>query len=239
MYIVRLDEVNSTNLYAKANIASLSDKTIIIADKQTSGRGRFDRKWVDLGQGNIFMSIILKPSDKFSDVYTNMTQYLSVVLCKTLEQYGLSPCIKWPNDVLVSNKKIAGILSETVMQGNNFKGLVLGVGINLNSSEEAVKQIKDKEVTALNIELSCVVDKEEFLNKLLNNFFENYDNFLEKGFVTIKNDYLNRAYFLNREISVKVFNETKSGIAKSVSDNGELVLEKDDKELVLTMGDIL
>ena len=74
MNIIRLDEVNSTNLYAKSNLSNLPDKTIVIANRQTAGRGRFDRVWVDLGSGNIYASIILKPSETFSSVYPNLTQ---------------------------------------------------------------------------------------------------------------------------------------------------------------------
>ena len=114
MSIIKLKEVNSTNLYAKEHLSELADKTVIIADRQTNGRGRFDRVWVDLGGDNLFMSIVLKPSDKFLNVYPNLTQYLSVVVCKVLEHYGLQPNTKWPNDVLIKGKKISGILSETV-----------------------------------------------------------------------------------------------------------------------------
>ena len=153
MNIIQLEEVSSTNLYAKENLDSFEDKTVIIAISQTSGRGRFDRKWVDLGEGNLFMTIALKPSNSFEEVYANLTQYLSVVLTKILEEYGLSPKIKWPNDVLVNDAKISGILCETVMQGTNFKGLVLGIGVNLNADKGDLKQIKEKVATALNIEL--------------------------------------------------------------------------------------
>ena len=74
---------------------------------------------------------------------------------------------------------------------------------------------------------------------MVSEFFKTYEKFLETGFVMIKKDYLNKACFLDKDISVQVFNEKKSGKVKCVNDFGELVLEKDDKELVLTMGDIL
>ncbi len=238
-HIMQLEETDSTNSYAKANLPILSDRTIVSALKQTHGRGRFERAWVDLGSENIFMSLILKPSDEFKPLYANLTQYFSVILCEMLEQYGLKPQIKWPNDVLVDGKKISGILSETVMQGQNFKGLVLGAGINLNAQKEDLAKITDKEVTALNIEVGHFIDKNEFLDKLLERFFENYDEFLNKGFVMIENDYIKRACFLGKEISVKGFSDTKTGFAKTVNSEGELVLEKDNKEFVLTIGDIL
>lgn len=237
--IIELDEVASTNLYAKANLSDLADRTVVCADKQTAGRGRFQRAWVDLGCGNIFMSIVLKPSSVFKPLYTNITQYLSVVLCQVMEEYGLTPEIKWPNDVQIKGKKIAGILSETVVQGQNFKGLILGAGINLNAKQEDLSLIKDKEVTALNLELGKNIDKMEFLNKLLDKFFENYDNFLSKGFSLIEKDYISRTCFLGKEISVKGFDKTVSGFAKCINSAGELVLSQDDKEILVTMGDIL
>lgn len=234
-----IEEVDSTNLYAKRNLAELDDGTVISAQRQTNGHGRFDRAWVDLGEGNIFMSLVLKPSDSYSEVFPNLTQYFSVILCEILEEYGVIPQIKWPNDVLINGKKIAGILSETVVQGQKFKGFILGAGINLNACEKSVSQIKDKEVTALNLETGKIVDKSEFLEKLVNKFFKNYDEFLQKGFGLIENSYMRRACFLGKEISVKVFNETKNGIAKEINDCGELVLLEKDKETILTMGDIL
>lgn len=240
MNIIQLEEVSSTNLYAKENLDSFEDKAVIIAISQTSGRGRFDRKWVDLGEGNLFMTIVLKPSNSFEEVYANLTQYLSVVLTKILEEYGLSPKIKWPNDVLVNDAKISGILCETVMQGTNFKGLVLGIGVNLNADKGDLKQIKEKVATALNIELEReYVDKNLFTEKLLNEFFKNYEEFLKQGFLMIKKEYIERCSFLGKEISVKVFNDKKSGIAKTINDNGELVIEKNNDEFILTMGDIL
>lgn len=241
MNTIILDEVDSTNLYAKHNLASLEDKTIIIANNQTSGRGRFDRVWIDLGEDNLFLSFVLKPSDSFKDVYANLTQYLSVILVNVLEEYGLSPSIKWPNDVLIDGKKIAGILSETVMQGNKFNGLVLGIGVNLNSEKSNLSLVKDKKITALNVELDREhVDKKLFYEKLVNEFFKDYDNFLEHGFMLIKEKYINKCNFLGKQVSVQVFDEKKSGIAKYINDSGELVLQNHKKEeFVLTMGDIL
>lgn len=256
MYITELEEVSSTNLYAKANLADIADRTVISANRQTAGRGRFERAWVDLGCDNIFMSLVLKPSSDFKPLYANLTQYFSVVLCKVLEQYGLKPEIKWPNDVQIGGRKIAGILSETVVQGQNFKGLVLGAGINLNANSEDLAKVTDKEITALNLELSnqqssfdtslllsegdgVKVDKQRFLDELLEKFFEDYDKFLQMGFVAIEKDYIERACFLGKNISVKGFNNIVSGFAKSVNQAGELVLVQEGKDITVTMGDIL
>lgn len=240
MEIIQLDTVNSTNSYAKLNIDTLHDRTVIHALHQTSGRGRLNRSWVDLGEDNLFMTIVLKPSDTFNEIYPNLTQYLSVCLCKVLEKYGLNPQIKWPNDVLINGKKIAGILSETVIQGSKFKGIILGIGVNLNAKQEDTNSIPDRVVTSLNLELNKKVDRQAFLQKLLEEFFANYDEFLSKGFIFIKDFYIKKICFLNKEIKIQVFNKIKEGLAQSVNNNGELVLlDKENKEFVLTIGDIL
>ena len=239
MKVIKLEKVDSTNNYAKLNIENFADKTIIHALSQTSGRGRLNRSWVDLGEGNLFMSFVLKPSDTFNEIYPNITQYLSVVLCKVLESYGLKPEIKWPNDVLIDGKKIAGILSETVMSGNILKGIVVGIGVNLNSNNDSISSIPDKVATSLNLEIGKDVDLDVFMNELTEEFFKNYDAFLENGFEFIKHDYIIRNCFLNKELNVQVFDNVETGLAKSINDRGELVLLKDDKELVLTIGDIL
>lgn len=240
MNIIYLDEIDSTNSYSKINFDNFEDKTVISASVQNDGRGRYDRKWVDLGEGNLFLSIILKPSNDFKQVYASLTQYLSVILCHILEDYGLKPSIKWPNDVLIDDKKIAGILCETVMPKNIFKGLVLGVGVNLNAQKDDLLLIKDKKATSLNIELGREYeDKKLFTEKLLSAFFKDYESFLNKGFLFIRHDYLNACKFLGKEVCVNIFNEKKCGKAKDINNLGELVLEHKNKEIVLTMGDIL
>ena len=238
MYTIHLEEIDSTNLYAKANLEKLPDKTIIYAERQTDGRGRLQRSWTDLGKENLFLSFVLKPSTSFAEIFSNLTQYLSVVLCQILEEYGVKPQIKWPNDVLINNKKIAGILAETVMQGNNFKGLVLGIGVNLNTDLKSLETV-DKAATSLNLEIGKNIDINNFRNKLTCKFFENYYIFLTEGFEYIKKYYINHANFLDTEICVQLFNEKKTGTAESITDKGELVLRQNNNQLILTMGDIL
>ncbi len=239
MNTVYLERVESTNLFAKSNLHDLADCTVVHAKEQTAGHGRMQRKWVDLGEGNLFMSFVLKPSNSFNEVYSNLTQYLSVVLCDLLDEFGVSAEIKWPNDVQVNGKKLAGILSETVMQGHEFKGLVLGIGVNLNAEKSAVEAIPDKAVTSLNLETGSYINLDDFRCRLTDRFFAGYKEFLNTGFPMIKEKYVRRACFLNREITVKVFNDDKKGVAKSITEKGELILANNNKEFVLTIGDIL
>ena len=239
MDLLYLEEVESTNKYAKDNISNLADKTVIYTSNQTAGRGRLQRKWNYLGKDNIYASIVLKPSCEMKEVYSNLTQYLCVVLSETFEEYGVKPTIKWPNDIQIKGKKISGILAEGVNGKNGLEGLVLGFGVNLNCEEKLLNEI-NQPATSLNLEIGMEIDKEKFLKTLLDKFCLRYDKFIEEGFLLIKKDYIKKAGFLDKEVTVRVFDKTVDGIAKDITDNGALKLvDKDGNEHVLLIGDIL
>ena len=107
MKFVFLEEIDSTNKYVKENLEELADKTVVYANSQTAGRGRMQRVWNPNSGDNIYASIVLKPSTDLKEIYSNLTQYLSLVLAETIEEYLNSeaivyPKIKWPNDVRIN-----------------------------------------------------------------------------------------------------------------------------------------
>jgi BirA family biotin operon repressor/biotin-[acetyl-CoA-carboxylase] ligase len=161
MNIIYLEEVDSTNAYARRNLESLPDKTIICALRQSSGHGQFGRKWVDLGPENLFISIIME------QLQPDLTFFAANALCEILAQYGVSAQIKEPNDVLVNGKKIAGILAETVTRGSKTSSVVLGIGVNLNARKQDLALVTDQPITALNLETGTAIEREEFLHILL------------------------------------------------------------------------
>lgn len=241
MELLYLETVDSTNKYAKEYIKELSDKTVVYTYNQTSGRGRLERKWNYMGKDNIYASIVLKPSSQMKEVYSNLTQLLCIVLAEVMEEYNpiYPPKIKWPNDIRVNGKKISGILAEGVNNGKHFDGLVLGFGVNLNVKKEILDKI-DQPATSLNIETGKVIDKDDFLKKVLERFCLLYNSFIEEGFLLIREDYKKRAEFLNKEVAVKVFDKTYEGKAVDVTKNGALKLvDKNNQEQILYIGDIL
>ncbi len=239
MNLVFLEEVESTNKYAKEHIDEYANMTVIYTDNQTAGRGRLNRVWNYMGKDNIYASIILKPSDTMKEIYSNLTQYLCVVLAQVFEEYGVIPKIKWPNDIKINSKKISGILAEGVIENGKLKGLVLGFGINLNTKKEILDKI-NQPATSLNIETGMVIDKQNFLKKVLEIFCLRYDSFIEQGFILIKDEYVRRASFLNKEVTVKVFENEISGKAIEITNNGALkLLDKNMNEHILLIGDIL
>lgn len=239
MNIIHLDEISSTNDYVKQNIKNLEHLSAVYADRQTSGHGRLGRKWVDTGDENLFLTLLLKPFNTLHPIYPNFTQYLSVILSLVLEEeYNLKPQIKWPNDVLINGKKIAGILSEGTTKGTEFLGLALGLGVNLNTSAQTLALI-DKPATSILNETGLKIDKEIFIKKLLNKFCLLYDSFIKDGFLSVKDLYVERAFFLNKEITVNVLGTMHTGLAEDITDEGSLILNENNEKNIYLIGDIL
>ena len=238
--IITLDEVHSTNSYALENILFLDDGTIVFTINQTNGRGRYNRNWVYDNSGNIYASFILKPKNSGNYPFTNLTQYLSVILCKFLEnEFNIKPQIKWPNDILVNKAKISGILAETYTKNNKIEGIVLGLGLNVNMPKETLQKI-DQRATSVFNETGKKFEPETILRSLADMFFEEYEQFELQGFNYIKEDYIKRCGFLGKSIIVKEAGQQKSYFAKSIDDEG-LLLVKDEfnNECKIITGDVL
>ena len=238
--IVTIDEVPSTNSYALENMAFLDDKTVIYTVRQTSGRGRYNRKWLYDDSENIYMSIVLKPQNISDYPFPNLTQYLSVVVCRVLErEFNLSPAIKWPNDILVENAKISGILAESHMENNSIKGIVLGLGLNVNLKDETIEKI-DQKATSIHNLTGRNYDCEIITRQICDEFFKNYDEFTQKGFEYIKNEYISKCFFLGTNISISENGEKNEYYALSIDDNGFLTVQDkfNNKSKIIT-GDVL
>lgn len=178
--ILKLDSIESTSVWARKNLNKLNDFDVVSADMQAAGHGQFERKWFSTSKdgGNAYISIVLKPSN--IEHLNELTRFSSMMVSDVLVEYGLKPNFKFPNDVLIDGKKISGILAESVFVGSELKGVVVGIGINLNLSKEDAEKI-DIPATSIFIETSKHVDKEEFLNRFMAHFDECYDEFCANG----------------------------------------------------------
>jgi len=234
--ITRLSEVDSTNRYALDRIATLDDGQVIVADRQTAGRGRLRRTWSS-AEGNLAASIVLKPREVRH--VPNLTQYMALTVCETVEGYGAEACLKWPNDVQSAGRKLAGILSEAVFTGARFDGIVVGVGVNLNMDPAQLERI-DQPAISLNLLVGTRVDRDSFLEALLARFFQGYPRFLEEGFPGIRGRYLERFPWIGREIVVSAGETRITGKVAGLTEEGALVLEDPGgKRRVVTVGDVV
>jgi BirA family biotin operon repressor/biotin-[acetyl-CoA-carboxylase] ligase len=152
--IIRLSEVGSTNTYLKDNSELLKEHgLVVIAEMQTSGRGRAGRKFVSLPQKNVTFSVVMHPGLALGEVQV-FALLAGIVVARVLEKYINGVRLKWPNDVLVNGKKICGILLETItIPQQNFPVLILGIGLNTKGFLKEYPQELQKLVTTLEAEI--------------------------------------------------------------------------------------
>ena len=230
--LLHLDTVDSTNSYLKMHRAELSHATVVYADTQTAGRGRYDRTWVSQ-EGGLYFSVLLKPP--YNPFLPNLTQLMALAICQALETYGLLPAIKWPNDVQVSGKKISGILSEAVFDKSVFQAVVLGVGINVNQKDVGHVGQPATSLKALGVQTT----RETVLKNVLQFFWQGYPALCEKGFETICPAYTQRFAALGKNITVKDGDKTIFGQAEGISPRGTLLLRTAQGLKEIYIGDVL
>lgn len=236
---IEFAELDSTNRYACERLRELADGDVIQAGIQTAGRGRWQRKWISHVPGNLCLSLVLKPTGAPAELpLASLSQLLALSTCQALETYGIQTTLKWPNDIQVAGRKIAGILAESVVAGQEFLGLVLGIGVNLNLDAATIATV-DQPATALSLELGHAVSVPTFREVLLEIFFSRYDTFLAKHFPLIRSEYRERCNFLGRAITVRSPQTCVAGIARDITAAGELELElPDGQHCHLTLGEI-
>lgn len=230
--ILYFETLDSTQTYLKEHFSQLDDKTVVVADQQTAGRGRFDRKWVSQ-LGGLYFSILLKPTK--TDFLANLTQLMALSICQAAEKYGIEPKLKWPNDVQVNGKKLCGILSEAVAKNGHIACLVLGVGINV-----AQKDLSHVGQPAISLcELGVKTSKQDFLQEVLALFFQRYRAVLEEGFSIIRPAYKERFPYAGKQITIKNGAHVLCGVAHDLSPRGTLLLQTDSGKQEILIGDLL
>ncbi|MBN8459928.1 MAG: biotin--[acetyl-CoA-carboxylase] ligase [Verrucomicrobia bacterium] len=223
--VIRFAELDSTNRHALANLTELADGDVIQADIQTAGHGRMNRPWVSHLPGNLCLTLVIKPrhAAPASLPLANLSQLLALTVCRMLDGHGARATLKWPNDVLLDGRKIAGLLAETVVQGHTFGGMALGLGVNLNLDAATLATVSQP-ATSLSEWTGSPVDADAFRDALLEMFFRERDALLEHGFGLIRDEYLARCGFLGREVEIRRGTESLRGIAEDVDLEGALMI---------------
>ena len=164
-YYNTLGSTNNEALAWAANGAP--DLSLIVADEQTRGRGRMDRKWFTPPHSALAMSLILRPTPIESAHPSRMTGLLALSLTESLLELGLNPQIKWPNDVLLSGRKLAGILVESSWTGDSLDALILGMGVNVLKASVPSADELIFPATSIETELGHPVERAELLRNIL------------------------------------------------------------------------
>lgn len=214
-------EVTSTNDLAKARVClGEPEGTVIIAEQQTKGRGRYERKWVSFAGQSISMSLIFrfKPVDFKPALFSVMS---TVALACAIKKFVTDDIfIKWPNDLIINHKKFCGILSESGFAKNKQPYLILGIGINVNIPQKEIQKISG--ATSLLAEQGQEFDRTEIIIEVINNLEKHY---LARDYASLITACKNMSYTLGKKVKIKQKDKVVIGIAKAISGDGFLVLE--------------
>ena len=240
--IYYFDEIDSTQNYALQISNNTNENgAIIIAEKQTHGKGRLNRKWYS-PEGGIWLSVIIHPEFQISDA-TIIPLAASLALCESIKKvHKIKTDVKWPNDITIDGKKVAGMLIDNTIQGNKVENLVLGIGINFAVNIQQIeKRLKNSPnfygVTSLFPEKNRPSKIELLVQFLLE--LEKVINSLIKGKNTqIIRDWSKHTNMFGKTISVNTGNGKISGIAKKIDSDGALIIKTGTKNRRIFVGDV-
>ncbi len=214
--------------------------SVIISATQTRGRGRLNRKWIS-PKGGIWLSILIKPNFEVSQT-SIFPMVTSLALAKAIENIlKKTPQIKWPNDIMLNNKKVAGILIDASVQSNKINYMIIGIGVNFRiDSKKILKSIKNSQrcsITTL-VEKKDSADPIKLVQEFLLQLEQMYNNVISNNISKIRKEYINRSSTIGKSITLRTHNGIISGKAVSIDKNGALMISDGKKTKRLLTGDL-
>ena len=224
--IIYFGETDSTNLRAKYLAAEgAREGTVVVAETQTQGRGRKGRTWFSPESEGIYTSIILRPPISPNEA-PKLTLMASVAVAEALLSLtSLKINIKWPNDIMINGKKLAGILTEISTDMDRIDYVVIGVGVNVNTSRKGLHPDIRQTATSVFMETGKVFPRIALLRAYLEWLEIYYEAFKTKGFDPILNRWKHFADIIGRMISVDLMDSIRVGTVLDVDKDGFLILQ--------------
>lgn len=203
---------------------------VIVAERQTAGRGRSRHKWHSDHTDGIWFSFVIRPKI-IPTRAPQLTLLTATAVAQAIENVtGIKPSIKWPNDLLIGDKKIAGILTEMQAEHDEIHHVVVGIGLNVNQSVEDLNHEIKTIATSLKIETGETYQKQEIIQEILTNFEASYHDYLANGFEPIRRKWLAYAYRLGETIRYTVNGNVNEGIFRGIDYDGTLIVENQKQE---------
>lgn len=231
------EEVTSTNelLLSERNLYK-DHGTILLAESQSEGKGRLNRPWYSMREMNLTFSMLILDTKFLRKKINTLNFTAALAVAMSIENlFQLRTELKWPNDVMIANKKVAGVLLESVSSGNKVERLVIGIGLNVNQTTFQGKF--NFEPTSLKKELRQNVEREKLLAEILNNFEELMETSISKP-KFILNEWKSRCESIGGRITISENDKTKSGIFEDINDEGFLILKIENNFETIHFGDV-
>ncbi len=240
-HLICLEQVDSTNTYAKKlAMDGGADRTAIVANEQTGGRGRLGRSFQSPKDAGIYLTMLYRPDISPMEA-VNLTAYVAVAVCEGIEAAcGVRPGIKWTNDIVLGGKKLAGILTEMSVEGESGKlqSLVTGIGINVCQRKEDFPEELQEIATSLVIETGKTVSRGQLTGELINSLERMYNAWLRGG-----GDYWERyrrnCLTIGREVRLLRRGGEEQAVAEDINqDFGLIVRHLDGRRETVTSGEV-
>ena len=234
------DAVESTNLLAiELAQQGTPEGTVVLADKQLSGRGRGTRSWHSPAGVGIYCSVVLRPTTPPAKAQL-ITLMAGVSIVKAIAlRTGLSPRVKWPNDILINDKKVAGILLESMISGAQMGHSVLGFGVNVNNGPADLPENLRMKVSSLLMELKKPVDRSTLLIEIFSELERLYHIFQHEDFPIILEQWRRYSSTLGQRVRIWQKDQATVGIAVDLTEDGGLLVRLEGgKQIVIHAGDV-
>lgn len=231
--------IPSTNTEAyQLALRGAEEGEVVIAESQQKGRGRLGRHWVSPPFVNLYLSLVLRPSIP-PDRASLVTLMAAVATAEAIQaSSGLQPAIKWPNDILLNEHKVAGLLNEIHSEADRVHFVILGVGVNLNSDRTMFpEEIRDS-ATSLKLELGRPVSRRAFVASLLMSLEKWYTLFRNEGGNPVLEAWKEWARIEGKSMRIVSFGETVVGKAVGIDSEGKLILKTESGERRIIAGDV-
>lgn len=230
-------KIESTHSHLMRSGNELPEGTLITADFQESGRGRSMREWKASPGSSLLASLLLKPNIPPANV-PQLTHVITLACVRALIGEGLDVAIRWPNDIICNDKKVAGILAEASITGDRVDYAVISFGINLNQTTDEMETI-ERPATSCAIEAGRTLDADEVLDSIVNELKTLYSEYVTSGFKALKKDWESLNYLRGRAITVDLGSNTVSGKMLGVDDTGALEIETEDGKRTFSSGEVV
>ena len=212
--------------------------TIVIADKQTKGRGRLGRTWHSPSGLGLFFSLILRPTISI-ELLPGLSLVAALSVSRAIERMNnLKPKIKWPNDCLIDSQKVAGILMEISAELDRISYAIVGIGININHQKKNFPMSLRSRATSLALKTGANQNRADFLREFLYEFEKDYNNFVKYGLRFMGHALVERSSVLNKKITVRFGKRKINGVAIGLDENGALRLKTKDGVITVSAGEV-
>ena len=228
-------QLKSTNNKIRALIAEDSNNSglIVIADNQTAGRGRGVNSWFSVNEKDLTCSVFFLtdlPLEKLGLI----ALAASNALVSALKDFGISAGVKWPNDIFIDSKKLAGILVESQPQQDR-RAVIIGIGVNVNSTWGDWPEELQNHVTSLNEVGGCLFNRELLLSRVL----QHLEDYIAEKYVSVTGNWQSSCIHMREVIQFRLDEQTMQGLFTGITENGQAILEIEGKKNLFSTGEII